>query len=235
MAKKITIPLLLVLFFFMMCILNRLGTNYIFKTQPSWYFLNAHSYKKFLHILGAGFGMRPLVGDIEYISFLQYYGDKENLTNGYKDLYKYISDITDVDPNFTFAYNYGSSILAWNLQRYDEAIAIIKKGIQYNPTYWRLSLYLGAIMYKQKGDSLGYMKLLEQSMKFEDHPSMLERILGNIYMVYKTPDEAAFYWVKLYKESKYKESRDLAYKTLQKMISEKKIKDINKIIDLLNK
>jgi len=233
MAKRLPAYLVLIMLFFLACFLNRAGTAYLFKTQPSWYFLNAHSYKKFMHILGAGFGSRPIIGDIEYISFLQYYGDKDNSQTKYKDLYKYINDITDIDPNFTFAYSYGSAILAWNLFRYDEAVAVIRKGIEFNPTFWKLRLYLGAIIYRQKGDTVNYIKLLEEAMRFEDHPAMIERILGNIYMLYKTPDEAAAYWVKIYKESKHQDSRDFAYRTLQKMIQEQKIKDIKSIMDML--
>lgn len=233
MAKRLPAYLFLILLFSLVCFLNRAGTGYLFKTQPSWYFLNMHSYKKFMHILGAGFGIRPIIGDIEYISFLQYYGDKDNSRTKYRNLYNYIIDITDIDPNFTFAYSYGSAILAWNLQRYDEATTIIKKGIEFNPAFWKLRLYLGAIIYGQKGETMNYVKLLEEAMQFDDHPAMIERILGNIYMLYKTPDEAAAYWVKIYKESKHQDSRDFAYENLKKMIREQKIKDIKSIMDML--
>ncbi len=235
MAKRLPAYLILIILVFLACFLNRTGTKYLFKTQPAWYFLNTHSYKKFMHILGVGFGVRPIIGDIEYISFLQYYGDRDNSQTAYKDLYNYITDITDIDPNFTFAYSYGSAILAWNLERYDEAITVIKKGIEFNPSFWKLRFYLGAIIYRQKGETMNYIKLLEEAMKFDDHPAMIERILGNIYMLYKTPDEAARYWVKIYKESKHKDSRDFAYETLRKIISEKKIQDIKSIMDILNK
>jgi tetratricopeptide (TPR) repeat protein len=121
-----------------MCVLNATATKRVFATQPSWYFLTPHSYKKFGQILGVGFGFRALLADFEYISFLQYYGNRKNSAENFKKVYLYIQDITDADPHFTFAYTYGSAILAFNQQRYDEAVEIIKKGLEYNPAFWKL-------------------------------------------------------------------------------------------------
>ena len=220
--------------FFLMSFFNSTATLMVNKNQPSWYFLDArHDYKKLDHIVGIALGIRTFISDLDYITFLQYYGNRQSSVNGYKDLYSYADEITNIDPNFTFVYTYGSAILAWNLNRVEEATKLIQKGITYNPFFWQLRLYMGAIIFKQKGDTLGYIKLLEDALKYEDHPAMLERILGNIYELNKSPDYAAEYWAGIYTKSKHKDSRAHAYDRLLVLLQEKKLTAPDKIIELL--
>ena len=215
------------------CWLNNRLTAKIFESQPSWYFLTPESYKKFSHIMGVSFGYRSLLADFEYISFLQYYGNRENRKTNYIELYKYIDSITDADPHFTFAYTYGSAILGFNVQRYDEAIKIINKGLTYNPKIWRLRLYLGALTFSRLGEKDKYVKYLEEALKFDDHPQMVETLLGNIYAQYKDPDETAKYWANLYLNSKHADSRKWAEENRLGMISEGRLKEPGKILNYL--
>jgi tetratricopeptide (TPR) repeat protein len=228
--KKILTAAVFILLFAGMCSMNYLATGVVFKNQPSWYFINRASYKKMLHMAGVGFGFRALAGDIEYINFLQYYGDRNQIANNHKFLYGYIDNITDADPNFTFAYTFGSAILAFNLRRYDEAVKVIRKGLEYNPSIWQLRLYLGAILYKDKYGTKNYVKFLEEALQFNDHPAIIERLLGNIYETYKKPDEIVKYWVKTYRITKDKRTRDFAYGRIMFFLSEHKVSDPSMIL-----
>ncbi len=230
MGKKILISFFIVILFFLINYTNNKATEYLMKNQPKWYFLNFHSYKNINHVLGTAFGLRALTSDFYYISFLQYYGDLRNAKTQYKDLANYFNDATDADPGFEFVYLFGSAILAFNLGRYDEAVKLIEKGLSYNPKMWKLRIYLGAIAYKEKNDKEKYIKFLEDAIKYEDHPAILERLLGNIYEQIKSADEAAKYWVSVYKTTKDKETKLHAYERLMYMIKNKMIKNIDEII-----
>jgi len=231
--RKILNSAIILLFVILCCLCNYRATNDVFNTQPKWYFLNKRSFKNFKHVLSAGMGFRPLMADFEYIYFLQYYGDPENRKTSYKNLYSIFDSITDIDPHFTFAYTYGSAILAFNLKRYDEAIALINKGLKYNPTYWKLRFYLGAIVYKEMDDKDKYVGYLEEALKFDDHPAMIERILGNIYEQYKTPEEVTLYWLNIYKNTKDRETREHAYKKIMQHIQNNDLKNPRIILDQL--
>ncbi|HRU39427.1 MAG TPA: hypothetical protein P5511_06075 [Candidatus Goldiibacteriota bacterium] len=221
--------------FFMACLaacavlLNSLATSKVFETQPKWYFLTPHSYKKFSHILGVGFGYRALLADFEYINFLQYYGNREHMEDKFPKLYEMINDITDADPHFAFAYTYGSAILGFNLKRHDEAIALIKKGLEYNPSFWKLRFYLAAITYNELDDKENYVKYLEEALKFNDRPAMIETLLGNIYEQYKPADFCAEYWVWVYKNTSDARNRDFAYKRILAIIESGRLKNPGKI------
>lgn len=230
MVKKAVLISLMILSAVLACIMNNNASRMILKSQPDWYFLNLHSYRNFSELFSVSFGFRALAADMAYIQFLQYYGDKENAAARYKDLYQYLENITDIDPNFTFAYTYGAAILAFNLTRYDEAIRFISKGLRYNPAFWELRFYMGAIIYKQKGETLKYVGLLEDAIKFKDHPAILERMLGNIYEITKTPDRAALYWAGLYKTTKDKQSRNFAFNRIQEIIKQGKLKNPGAVV-----
>lgn len=233
--KTAAVLLSAALFFISSCLINKKLTEKIFESQPAWYFLTPNSYKKFSHILGVSFGFRSLLADFEYINFLQYYGNFENRKTGYSEVYSYIDSITDADPHFTFAYIYGSAILGFNVKRYDEAIRIIQKGLKFNPRIWRLRLYLGALTFSELGDKAKYVKYLEEAMKFDDHPQMIETLLGNIYAQYKEPDEVALYWSRIYKNSKHADSRKWAKEKLIELLAGGKLKNPEKISEYLDK
>ena len=230
MVKKTVLISVLIFMAAAACIINNQASRRVIKSQPDWYFLSLHSYKNFPQLFSVGFGFRSLSADMDYIQFLQYYGDAENSGTRYRDLYKYIDTMTDTDPGFTFAYTYGAAILAFNLHRYDEAINLIKKGLKYNPGFWKLRFYLGAIIYRQKGDTIKYTGLLEEAVKFDDHPAIIERMLGNIYEISKTPDQAVMYWVNLYKKTKDIQSRHLALLRIQAIIKQGKINDLKAVL-----
>ena len=233
--KKILLPAIFICILAGSAFLNEKATEKVFNNQPSWYFINPDSYRKFLHLGAAGFGLRSLAGDIEYINFLQYYGDKSQNIDMHKNLVHYIDDITDVDPYFSFAYTFGSSILAFNLDRVDEALKIIRKGLDFNPKMWQLRLYLGAILFKQDNKESEYIKLLEDALRFEDHPAIVERILGNIYEQIKPPQFTAEYWAGIYKKTKDKNTREFAYSRVEAIIKEGRLTDPSAVIKILEK
>jgi tetratricopeptide (TPR) repeat protein len=210
--------------FAIMCVMNFLATNDLKTIQPAWYFLSRHSYGNFGQIAAVSFGYRPLLADVDYISMLQYYGDPAGAQDGHKRMLGCLNAITDAEPDFTFAYTYGAAILAFNLKRYDEAISIIQKGISFNPSFWKLRFYLGAIIYSKKGDTLKLTGLLEEALKFSDHPAVIERMLGNIYEISRTPDETAQYWVMIFRTTKDAETRKYSSERLKSIIASGRLK-----------
>lgn len=132
-------------------------------------------------------GMRRLMADVGWVSVLQYYGSHETMegvheygAGRYPGLKKLILRVVRLDPSFHFAYLYGAGSLAFNLNRPEEALEILKEGIRRNPTYWRLRLYLAAIIYKQKGRFDDMIALLEDAITYPDCPVMIKSILANI-------------------------------------------------------
>lgn len=163
---------------------------------------------------GIFLGMRRMTADIAWIAVLQYYGSYDMLRQG-SDLDSRVSHpalkvlvqrVIRLDPYFYSAYLYGAGSLAFNLNRYDEALEILKEGIQLNPTYWRFQLYLAAIIWKQKGRSDAMIPLLEQAILYSDCPTMIKSCLANIYKARKNYARALEIWLEVLEQKNLDET-----------------------------
>ena len=151
---------------------------------------------------GVLFGLRRLTADIGWIAVLQYYGaheeggHEEHFGEGnYSALEKLVLRVVRLDPSFLYAYLYGAGSLAFNLNRPDQAMDLLKEGIEYNPTYWRFRLYVGAIVYKQKGRFDEMLALLEDAIKYPDCPTLIKSVLANLYKDRKNYTRALDIWM----------------------------------------
>ncbi len=162
---------------------------------------------KFTNFWGVLLGLRRLSADLAWIDVLQYYGSHEEETEHkdedehegehvhepgrecphclkwgeYKELLSRCQAIIRLDPYFHYAYLYGSGALAFNHNRFDEAVELLDEGVQNNPQYWRFRLYLAAIAYIRKAEYDKIIPLLEQVAFDLEAPTMIRNILAQIY------------------------------------------------------
>lgn len=157
----------------------------------------------FRDLSGIFLGMRRMTADIAWIAVLQYYGSYDMIHQGpnsdskvlHPALKVLVQRVIRLDPYFHFAHLYGAGSLAFNLDRYDEALEILEEGIKYNPTYWKFRLYVAAIVWKQKGQYDNMIPLLEQAITYPDCPAMVKSCLANIYKARKNYARALQIWL----------------------------------------
>ncbi len=95
----------------------------------------------------ASLGYRNLAADLLWVKTVQYYGGFR-MGNNDLALFSHLVDvITDLDPQFTFAYLFGGLVIAEDLGYFEEGVAFIEKGIKNNPTDWWLVFELGFLNY----------------------------------------------------------------------------------------
>lgn len=97
-------------------------------------------------------GYRNLAADILWFRMIQYYGgywkDENDLS-----LFRHLVDVvTDLDPQFTFAYQLGALIISQDLGYPEEGVAVLKKGMENNPVDWWLPFELGFLYYVDARD-----------------------------------------------------------------------------------
>jgi len=168
----------------------------------------------FRDFIGLLFGARRLTADIAWLSVLQYYGSHEKDQGGeeshshefgggeYDALKKMVLRVVRLDPSLYYATLYGAGALAFNLNRPNEAMEILEEGIKQNPFYWRFQLYVGAIIYKQKGQLDNMVHLLENAIRYPDCPTMIKSILANIYRERGNDKRALEIWLDVYESGK---------------------------------
>ncbi|MFH1073529.1 MAG: hypothetical protein V1752_00415 [Candidatus Firestonebacteria bacterium] len=170
-------------------------------------------------------GFRVIVADFLWMDAVQYLGNLENEKEKYKQIYPKAKDIITLDPNFTYPYIAVSGILFFELNEKDTAIEFIKYGIKNNPNYWQLSLYLAAYTYSKDDNLRMVVHNIKSAIKQENHPPMLERILGSIYikLAKKEPANKDFWrreaiklWAEMYKHPSEPENKVYAEEKLRK-------------------
>src|ERR1700722_19701038 len=97
-----------------------------------------------LRAVGYLTGFKLLVGHLFWIRVIQYYGNSDNASTRYANLYGYCSLASDLNPNFTPIYSFGAAALSFHLKRPVEAANLLKKGILANPKEKSLQLLLAA-------------------------------------------------------------------------------------------
>ena len=182
-------------------------------------------------LITAALGFRALTADFMWMDVIQFLGDREVPAETLKaHFYPKLKDVTAMDEHFTAAYIIGVPVLKWELLMQEEAVSFIGYGIEKNPKYGQLQLYLAALTYAKLNQFSSMVSKLESALALESHPPMLERILANIYA--KLVDDetnpaqkniwlqkGGRLWAKMYEESQDEQSMKLAAKHLKKYMN----------------
>jgi tetratricopeptide (TPR) repeat protein len=158
-------------------------------------------------VAGLALGFRRLAADLAWIKTLQYYGTPEEgqsefeFENGmgrYPKFLEMCRHVARIDPYFTQVYYYGGAVLGWNLERLNEAEALLRDGIQQNPQEWRLPMYLAGLAYQKNHDVASLVKFLEAITSAPDCPLMMKGLLANLYKKQGEFEKAQALWEDLY-------------------------------------
>src|SRR5262249_37650065 len=149
-----------------------------------------------------------------------YYGDKRRRGDADIQLLWPLLDIaTTLDPKLIVAYRFGSTFLSEaaprGAGRPDLAIALINRGIQANPTQWRLYEDLGVIYYFNfKGFAKASAAFLEGSKKPGAYIWM-KILAAKVLEQGETRETSAFLWNEIYSSATNPEVKQNALMHLQ--------------------
>lgn len=128
----------------------------------------------------------------------------------YPDFLSHCYRVVGLDPFFSYVYLYGGGALAWNLDRPEEALALLRHGLEvmerYQPAitrdaqqpYWQFQLYISAIVYRKMGQESEMIALLETAVHQPGCPNMVRAILANIYQKQGRLAPALALWLAVY-------------------------------------
>lgn len=92
-------------------------------------------------------GFTRVFADLNWISFVQYYGDRRVVQEGFKFAPDFLKLIIELDPHFQAPYWFASFILAGELHDTKSAKDILDTGISKNPDNWNLYYIAGFNQY----------------------------------------------------------------------------------------
>lgn len=158
--------------------------------------------------LTLSFGMRRLLADVWFVRLMQYYGTRElsehdedgakspwrqrrhtdehhHCQHGadygygkYPDFFPMARHIIDIDPYFKSAIMYSVTSLAFNLQKQESAIALLKIAMMYSKKEWMYPRLLAAIGYSKAKDPQKVAQTLTMLVWEPDCPTMVKQLVA---------------------------------------------------------
>jgi tetratricopeptide (TPR) repeat protein len=162
-------------------------------------------------------GLKIPASHIFWIQTLQYYGDPTNARERYKKLFDYCRLTSDLNPHFLKPYELGTSVLAFQVNRPQEAAELLRRGIEENPGSTRLKVLLAAVGYMNADKYEAILPILEGIIRSGEAPPMMINILANTYQKVGRWDDAVRVWRWILSHSTKAEEKELAVRALEKL------------------
>lgn len=105
---------------------------------------------KFLRHVSTGF--RDIVADVLWFRAMQYYGEWRLGSHGLEYFTHVVDCVLELDPHFEEGYRFASLVLADDMGKPDDAIALLTRGMDANPHSWWLPFEAGFVEYVVRMD-----------------------------------------------------------------------------------
>ncbi len=168
----------------------------------------------------ASLGYRNLAADLLWVKTVQYYGGYRWGNNDLALFSHLVEVITDLDPQFTFAYLFGGLVIAQDLGYFEEGMALIKKGIENNPTDWWLVFELGFLNYVYARDYATAAHYFQLASRFPDADEITKRFAAFVAAKAGHTETSIAMWEELSRNSDNPHIRDMAKNYIEKLKQE---------------
>jgi hypothetical protein len=118
-------------------------------------------------------GFHHLGADLIWLKIVQVLGEQVVTEQDYEWLYHALDVVVTLDPQYSYVYDAGGTILAELAHRVDWSNRLLEKGLKANPAAWRIPFVLG----------FNYFFHLNDYVKAGEYMSLAARIPGRPYYV----------------------------------------------------
>ena len=132
-------------------------------------------YPSGLLVRQASLGYETAAADAAWLRGIQYYGEHRLTDQKYELIGHVMSIVTDLDPRFLQPYIFGALVLAQELKRTDEGLALLERGMRANPDSWLLAFETGFIHYVCRHDYETAARYFVRASRLPDHPEYVDR------------------------------------------------------------
>jgi tetratricopeptide (TPR) repeat protein len=188
---------------------------------------------------GYALGAEGLLADWYWMQSLQYLGGKilnsrdetiriDDLTAlNPRLLYPYLENATELDPKFTAAYSFGAIVLPGI--DVEKAIELTEKGIERNPSNWRLYQYLGYIFWK-RGDYAKAAATYDTGSKIAGSPPFMRQMVAAMNAAGGSRETARAIYSQMLRESEDEQSKENAKLRLHELDSMEIVEAVNRAL-----
>ena len=180
-------------------------------------------------------GFEGLLADIYWTRAVQFYGgQRRDHKADFALLYPLLDITTDLDPQLLIAYKFGAIFLAEESPRgagnAQQAVQLMRKGIQANPDYWRFWGDLGFIYYQDLKDYSAAAAAYEEGSKNPQAAPWMKVMAAVIAQKGGNRETSRFLWTDVLQTTEDKNIRDNALAHLQGLKAGEEIEQLDKLI-----
>ena len=155
---------------------------------------------------------KEVTADFIWLRAVQFMGSRGGSKDpgGYSHdwFYKIIDLVTDLDPQFSYAYQAGGVTLSVLSDNVYSSNALLDKGMRHNPTSWEIPFYLGFNYMYHLQDNLKAAQYMEKASKIEGRPDYLPLLTARLYTKGKDPQTAILFLKGIYLSTKDEKTRE---------------------------
>jgi len=182
----------------------------------------------------------PLMADIYWTRVVQYYGDKRaRHDSNFELLWPLLDLTTTLDPNLLVAYRFGSTFLSEPSPRGaghpELGIALLERGIQANPDYWRFYEDLGFIYYFELKDYAKASASFAEGSKNPDAQIWMKIMAAKIAAEGESLQTSIFLWNEVYESARDLQVKENALTHLRLLRVEQDCKQLDALADEFQK
>lgn len=162
-------------------------------------------------------GYRNLAADILWFRTIQYYGSYRMGENDLALFDHLVDVITDLDPQFIFAYLFGALIIAEDLGYFSEGVRFLEKGIRHNPDDWWLVFEMGFLYYVDARDYEAAMRCFRKAARLPGADEITRRFAAFVAAKAGHTETSIAMWKELARTSDNPHIKDLAERYIDKL------------------
>jgi tetratricopeptide (TPR) repeat protein len=162
-------------------------------------------------------GYRQLAADFVWFSAIQYYGDYRLEKHDLSYFEGLIDIVTTLDPHFTFAYIFSALVVSTDMDAFDDGVEILKRGMQHNPTAWKLPFEIGFLYYVGAGNPDLAARYFDLASRLPGSPELAGRFAAFVYSKAGHRDNSIRMWQELLEHTDEPYMRELAEHYLEKL------------------
>jgi tetratricopeptide (TPR) repeat protein len=173
--------------------------------------------------VGGATGYQNMIADGLWLGLLQYYGDRLTVDQAKKtvNLPAMFDLITDLDPQFWFAYWLGGWAIG-DSGDHDGSVALLKKGQQLNPQDYNYPYILGFVYFLFKHDYPAAARSFTEAATFPEAPRFAQTMAARMYQHEGQDALALNIWRNLYEKATDKATKQIAKSNVERIEAEMK-------------
>lgn len=157
-----------------------------------------------------GFGQSLTLADFLWLRAIQYYGEHRLTDNRFPLAGHIFETITQLDPHFVEAYLFGGLVLAAEGGDLKRGLALLRRGMAWNPGRWDLAFETGFLYYVAAKDDAQAARFFERACRLPGAPALATRFAAHLRARTGDNETALALWEELLRSTTHPALRDLA-------------------------